>query len=387
MRGDNQMHSQTKSLSDFSDSRILYERKLPAFGYMIVLIISALLIGILMWSIITPKIYMVKGSGVVESENKNYIMSSYSGEISEIYIRNGDYVEKDDLLFTVKSTDLNLQQIQIEGKIEIYENQIEKLKKLQKSIEENTNYFNAENLDDSSYYNQYEAYKAQIAQSVVDVDAYKEYGYNDAQIEVEIKKNEGKISEIYHSTLRSIGESITNVTAELESIRTQEDAVTKGKSEYNITASTSGVVHMSADYKEGMVIQAGSSIGSIANDDAYVIKSYININDMPRVNTGDDVDIAVAGLMESIYGTISGKLVRIDSDITSQQSNSGNGQDNFENGGVYFRLDIEPDTGYLVSNSGRKYGLSNGTAVETRIKYDEVSYFEYFLESLGILVR
>ena len=381
------MNSQLKNLSDFSDSRILYEKKLPAFGYMIVLIVSVLLIGVLIWSLITPKIYIVKGSGVIESENKNYIMSSYSGEISEINIENGDYVRKDDLLFTVKSTDLILQQIQIEGKIEIYEKQIEKLKKLQKSIEENTNYFNAENLDDSPYYNQYESYKAQIAQSVVDVNAYKEYGYSDAQIEVEVKKNEGKISEIYHSTLRSIGESITNITAELESIKTQGDAIAKGKSEYNITAPTSGVVHMSADYKKGMVIQAGSAIGSIANDDAYVIRAYININDMPRVNTGDDVDIAVAGLMESVYGTIPGKLVRIDSDITSQQSNNGNGQGNFENGGVYFRLDVEPDADYLVSNSGRKYNLSNGTAVETRIKYDEVSYFEYFLESLGILVR
>lgn len=378
----------TKNLSDLKDSRMLYEKKLPAFGYIIVIIVSALLVGVFIWSLLTPKVYIVKGSGVIESENKNYIMSGYSGEISEMRIQNGDYVEKGDLLFSVKSTDLNLQQIQIDGKIEIYENQIEKLKNLQKSIESNKNYFNAQNPDDSPYYNQYEAYKAQVAQCVVDVDAYKQYGYNDAQIEAEIKKNEGKISEIYHSTLKSIGESITNVTAELESTRTQGKAITEGQSEYRITASTSGIVHMGIDYKEGMVIQAGSVIGSIANEnDTYIIKAYINVNDMPRVSMGDDVDIAVAGLMESVYGTIPGKLIRIDSDITSQQNNTGNGQSNAESGGTYFRLDIEPNAGYLVSNSGRKYNLSNGAAVETRIKYDEVSYLGYFLESLGILVR
>jgi len=375
------MTKQSKALSELKDSRLLYEKKLPAFGYMIVIIIALLIVSVFIWSLITPKVYIVKGSGVIESENKNYVMSGYSGEISDMKVRNGDYVQAGELLFAVKSTDLNLQQIQIDSKIEIYEKQIVQLQKLQKSIEDNVNYFDSANLDDSPYYNQFETYKAQIAQSTVDVSQYKAYGYTDAQIEVEVKKNEAKISEIYHSTLRSIGESIANTNAELEGARSQHKAIAEGQSEYKITASTSGIVHMDADYKEGMVIQAGSVIGSIANEnDSYVIKTYISVNDMPRVNTGDDVDIAVAGLMESVYGTISGRLVGIDSDITSQQNNS-------ENEGTYFRLDIEPDTGYLISKSGKKYNLSNGTAVETRIKYDEVSYFGYFLESLGILVR
>jgi multidrug resistance efflux pump len=376
------MSNQSKNLADLKDSRLLYEKDLPAFGYMIVLLVSVLLAAVFIWSLVTPKVYIVKGSGVIESVNKNYIMSSYSGEIYEMKVANGDYVEKDDLLFSVKSTDLNLQQIQIEGKIEIYEKQIAQLKKLQTSIEENINHFNASNIDDAPYYNQFEAYKSQVAQCVVDTAMYKAYGYTDAQIEVEIKKNEGKISEIYHTTLKSIGESITNAAAELESAKTQGKAIAEGQSEYNVNANTSGIVHMSADYKDGMVIQAGSAIGSIANEnDTYIIKAYINASDMPRVNSGDDVDIAVGGLMESVYGTLPGTLSRIDSDITTQQSENG------KQSGSCFKIDIEIDSRYLVSNSGRKFNLSNGTAVETRIKYDEVSYFGYFLEAIGILVR
>jgi multidrug resistance efflux pump len=379
--------NQPKSLAGLKDSRLLYEKKLPAFGYLIIALVSLLLVGVLIWSIFTPKVYIIKGSGVIESENKNYIMSGYSGEIREINIRNGDYVEKGDMLFSVKSTDLNLQQIQIEGKIEIYEKQIEQLQNLEKSIIEDNNLFDQSNPDDRQYYNQFETYKAQVAQNTIDVSQYKSYGYTDAQIEVEVKKNEAKISEIYHSTLKSVGEAITGATTELENTKTQGEAIAEGQSEYEITASTSGIVYLSTDYKQGMVIQAGSAIGSIANEnDAYTIKAYINVNDMPRVNKGDDVDVTVAGLLESVYGTIPGKLVRIDSDVTTQQSNNQNGSS--ESGGAsYFRLDIEPNASYLISKSGKKFNLSNGTAVETRIKYDEVSYFGYFLESIGILVR
>jgi len=374
------MAKETKSLSDLKDSRILYEKNPPYFGYLIVLIVSGLLVCILIWSFLTPKIYIVKGNGIIESVNKNYIMSSYSGEISKMRIQNGDYIEKGELLFLIKSTDLSIQQIQIEGNIEIYKKQIKQFKKLQKSIEENINYFNAQNPDDSLYYNQFEAYKSQVAQCVIDVDAYKQYGYTDVQIEVEVKKNEGKISEIYHSTLKSIGESITNASTELESAKTQGEAIAEGQSEYKIMANTSGIVHMSADYKDGMVIQAGDAIGSIANEnDTYIIKSYVNVNDVPLINTGDSVDIAVAGLVESVYGTIPGKLVRIDSDITSQQSNNGNGQSGSESEGSYFRLDIEPNVNYLVSKSGRKSNLSNGTVVEVRIKYDRINQYPVLL--------
>lgn len=381
------MPRQVRSLKDLSDSKILYDRQLPAFGYMIVVLVSALLIGILIWSLVTPKVYIVKGSGMIESTNKNYIMSAYSGAISQIKIKNGDYAEKGDLLFSIQSTDLNLQQIQIDGKIELYEKQISQFQKLQQSIQDNINYFDQNNADDLQYYNQFETYNAQIAQNAIDITTYQQYGYTDTQIQAEIKKNEGKISEIYHATLKSVEESISNAKAERDNLKIQGDAVSAGQSDYKITANTSGIIHMSTDYKEGMVIQAGTPVGSIADEnDSYIVKAYINVEDMPRVNIGDSVDIVVSGLLQSVYGTIPGTLIKIDSDITSSQGSTDQDQTK-SNGTSYFRLDIQADANYLVSKSGRKYNLSNGTAVETRIKYDEVTYFKYFLQLLGVLVR
>ena len=44
-------------------------------------------------------------------------------------------------------------------------------------------------------------------------------------------------------------------------------------------------------------------------------------------------------------------------------------------------------TPYLISNNGKKVNVSNGMSVGARIIYDELSYFDYLLESLGLLMR
>ena len=83
-----------KNMSELKDSRILYEKDLPPFGYILVSLIAILLIAVVIWSINTPKTYVIKSSGTVESTNKNYIMSAYTGEISQMNISEGSYVEK-----------------------------------------------------------------------------------------------------------------------------------------------------------------------------------------------------------------------------------------------------------------------------------------------------
>ena len=367
-----------KNMSELKDSRILYEKDLPPFGYILVSLIAILLIAVVIWSINTPKTYVIKSSGTVESTNKNYIMSAYTGEISQMNISEGSYVEKGDILFTVKSTDLDLQEEQITGQIDVYTANVEQLKKLEKSVMDGKNYFDLSNEEDRQYYNQYEAYMSQIGQNDLDTSTYRNYGYTDSQIEAELEKNNAKISEIYYSTLKTINESIQQYENEIDKLNVQKNAIGNGQSEYQITASSSGIVHMLSDYKEGMVVQAAGAVGSIASEnDEYIVTAYLGVNDRPRVNPGDEVNIEVAGLAQNVYGNIHGTLVSVESDITSSQDGKE----------TYFKSEIKVDEPYLISSKGNKVNISNGMAVEARIIYDELSYFDYFLESIGILTR
>lgn len=367
-----------KNMADLKNSRILYEKDLPPFGYVLVTITAILLFSLIIWSIRTPKTYVIKSQGRVESVNKNYIMSAYTGEISQMNISEGSFVDEGDVLFTVKSTDLDLQEEQIAGQIDVYAENISQLKKLEKSIMDGTNYFDITKDNDRQYYNQYEVYMSQIKQNDIDISIYKSYGYTDAQIEAELKKNNAKVSEIYYSTLKTITENIAQYVNEINKLNVQSEAIINGQLEYQILANTSGIVHLIGEYKKGMIVQAASIVGSIANEnDQYIVTAYLEINDRPRVSLGDDVNIEVAGLAQNIYGNLKGKLISVDNDVSSSQDGEQ----------TFFKSKIAVETPYLISNKGNKVNISNGMSVEARIIYDELSYFDYFLESLGLLTR
>ncbi|AEV67568.1 HlyD family secretion protein [Acetivibrio clariflavus] len=339
------MSNQVKTLNELKDSRILYDKNVPGFAYMIIIIVMALIITIIIWSILTPKIDIIKAPGMVQSINKNYVMVPYSGKIVDINIEEGTYVEKGNVLLTIKSTEFDLQAKQLDGKKELCMEKIRQLKKLAASIKDDINYFNEGDEKDNLYYYQFENYKSQIAQQKFDAEMYKSYGYTDAQIENEIEKNQNKITEIYYSTLKSIEDSIQQYENELRKIELQLEAVGSGQEEYQVEANATGKIHMLAEYKEGMVVQAGSAIANIASEqDEYKIQAYVDANSIARISIGDKVKIAVSGLAETVYGTITGQVVRKDNDITTDS----------EKGTSYFKVDIIPDNTYIISKKRLK---------------------------------
>ncbi|KAB1435915.1 HlyD family efflux transporter periplasmic adaptor subunit [Candidatus Galacturonibacter soehngenii] len=130
------------------------------------------------------------------------------------------------------------------------------------------------------------------------------------------------------------------------------------------------------------LVQATQALASISTEnDTYMIQANVSADDAARIKIGDKTDIAIAGLTQSVYGTISGKVTQMDSDLSTAE-NSESGETS-----AYFKIKIEPDYTYLVSKSGEKVNLSNGLTAEARIQYDKVTYFNYVLEGLGVLTR
>ena len=131
-------------------------------------------------------------------------------------------------------------------------------------------------------------------------------------------------------------------------------------------------------FTEGMVIQTGQKVASIAtNEDDFEIIATVSEADATKIHKGDKVDIAINGLTSSVYGTISGKIISKDTDVSISQTNTGTVS--------YFKLKIKPDYDYVISKAGDKVDLSNGMGVETRIKYDKVTYLDYVLDAIGLI--
>lgn len=372
---------QIKTLEQLTDARILFEKPFPPFGCFFLLIIALFISGVLAWSIRSPKAYMITAYGCVTSSDANYVMSSYTGEIGECNMREGQLVEEGDILFKIKSIDYDVQQEQLEENRVVYEEQIAQYQLLVQSIKDDINYFDAAKSEDTLYYSVYEAYKSQVAQNQLDTDTYKIYGYTDEQIEAELEKNQGKIAEIYYSAIQSAENAICEAEMQIDAIDAQVLAIESGKAEYIVRATASGKLHLMGDYKTGMVVQAASAVAMITPENAdTIIEAYVSTADMAKIHEGDCVQIAVDGLTEALYGNITGKVVQIDSNLSIQENRDGSTD-------RVFRIKIKPEENYLISKYGEKVDIVNGMTTQARIEYDKVTYFDYFLEKVGYKQR
>lgn len=375
------MRKRIQTLEQLKDSRLLFDKQIPAFGYMLIVIVALFLVVAVVWSMNTPKVYTIQAQGTVTNTDASYVMCTYTGEIENSYMEEGKLVKVGDTLFTIKSTDYNLQKVQLEDSRLAYEKQISQYQKLVKSIKDNVNYFDSSNPEDELYFSTFETYKAKVEQSALDTSMYEMYGYTEEQIEAELVKNQGKISEIYYSTLQSAESAIQEAELQIASIDAQLSAISSGQDAYVIKASTSGVLHMLADYKPGMVVQTTTTVATITPENGErVIEAYVSTTDMARMQEGDEVQIVVDGLSQSVYGTISGTVRQMDSNVTTQQ-----GQD--EATMQVFRVLIDMDTDYMISQNGDKVDVVNGMTVVARVQYDKVTYFNYVLEKLGFKVK
>ena len=370
------MTTTIRDINELQDRRIMMEKKLPPFGYALILLTAALILFLVVWSTKNYRTYVSQSSGSVQAANKTYIMSSYSGSITELNIAEGTYVNEGDLIAHIKSTDLDMQQDSIQSQLDIYKKQKSQYEKLVKSIQDDKNYFSETDIDDQPYYYQYETYKSQVEQKTFDASAYQAAGYTDAQIKTMMEQNQSEVESLYYSTLQSISANLTSVQANIDNIEAQLDALNTGANDYYIYAPTSGVIHMDTPYKVGMVLSAGTPLATVASENSDLeVVAYVTLSDRPLLHVGDPCKIAITGLSEYSYGTLTGTVTSIDSDVTASSS------------GSYYKMTITPDSTYVISNSGDKVDLSNGMSVTARVEYDKLTYFEYAMEALGVLFR
>ncbi|MCX0386940.1 HlyD family efflux transporter periplasmic adaptor subunit [Clostridium perfringens] len=148
------------NIENLSDSRQVMESKPNKLMFIFLYIIIALIVTFFIWSWFSEKEIVVKVNGVVRPDNEIQAISNIvQGEVESVKMKNGENVSKGDILFKIKSTELEDKKSQIDEQIEYIDSDNENLKKLNKSINDNTNYF--ENNDkEKEYYYKFQSYEA-----------------------------------------------------------------------------------------------------------------------------------------------------------------------------------------------------------------------------------
>lgn len=217
---------------------------------------------------------------------------------------------------------------------------------------------------------------AKSAEYNVDEEVLKKQEYTDDQIKQAKEQAKIKKDQIYYETILKFTDERKQLEIEKDKLETQKQSISDADDEYVLYSPSDGVLHISSEIKSGMVIQGGSQIGTISGSDKnqMVVEASIPSSDRPRIHNNDDVSLAVPGLNQEEYGTISGKVIAIDEDATIDS----------EKGNIYFKVKIKPDNYYLKDKKGEKVNLTLGMTTETRVKYEKITYMKYFLEQIGI---
>ncbi len=375
------MSNKVKNLDELKDSRLLFDKEPPAFGYFFILIVTIALAVVIIWSMKTPKKYIIQAQGTITNDSGSYVMCSNTGAITDCNMTEGQLVKEGDVLFTVKSSEYDLQKVQLEENKKSYEESIKQYQKLIKSIKDDHNYFDESDSEDGLYWSMYEAYKSQIGQSQLDVSTYQAYGYSDEQIQTQLDINQNKISDIYYSSIQSAEAKIEEIKAQISAIDAQLVAVSDGQEACKVTATTSGTLHLLGEFKDGVVVQTTTAVATITPENtAKIVEAYVSTSDMARMHVDDLAQIVVDGLAQNVYGTVTGKVESIDSDVTVQE-----GSDGSKNQAFKVKISLPQD--YLLSKKGDKVDIVNGMTAKANIQYDKVTYFNYVLEKLGVKTR
>ena len=363
------------NLHEITDSKLMYDRRPPRFMLYIIIIVVALIGAFLVWATKSVKTYVVKGQGVVTTENKAYVMAKVSGEITEVFVEEGKEVKEGDVLVTLNAVESNLQLEQVVSQMELLDKRIELLTRAENDASKNTNTFDKNKAEELEFYNRLNNSYLKRKEYEIDEEYLKKQGYTDEQISDFKKQSKNKLNQMYYETILGFTNEKYQLQLEKEKLETQKVALEKGTQEYKIIAPKSGIIHLNTTLNKGMVLQGGSLLGSITNNEEnLIVETMLPSVERPRIHINDEVAIAVGGLNQAEYGTIEGKVVSIDEDATIDN----------ENGNIYFKVKIQPKETYLADKKGEKINLIVGMVTETRVKYEKITYMKYFLEQIGI---
>lgn len=354
-------------LHELKSSNILYNKKDPKMGFMIIGITLIFLIGLIAAANFVKRTEVVRSSGILSTTNKTYIMSETGGRISKVHKKNGEFVNEGDLILELDNTQVQAQILSLDYKLNYLNNHINNLNLFIDSLE-SFNYesieLNENPFDDGEFYLQYNSFLKSL-------ESIEETKLNDVGDEVnkEIEEITKERKDLVNQYLPQYYSQKGQYEYEISGILGQKDAYELTLESYKIYASSSGYINYSNELNTSLVI-GNDPIGTIndaLNIENSVIEVFISTSSINHISVNQEVDISVIGLPQIEHGVIKGKVTSIGTDSIVLEE------------GVYYKVNVAPSNIRL-----NDIKLISGQATEIRIKYEELTYLKWIINKLGL---
>lgn len=182
---------------------------------------------------------------------------------------------------------------------------------------------------------------------------------------------------LIQTELQSVSAELSNMKATYKELETKLTELTNGLTKTVVKAPTDGVVNMQGELVVGNYLSAGKEVMTLipCKEDGYIVKSYINNQDIAKIQNDMSVKYEVAAYPSSEYGSMTGEVEFVSADLKA----------NSEDGSAYYVVETSIDSTNLYNKDGDKMDLKVGMQCETKIIVEQKSVLKTLLQKINLL--
>lgn len=345
----------------------------------IYIIILAIVIGSF---ICLPFIYVnitVQGTGLIRPETeKSEVKSLISSTIVKVMVKEGQSVEKDQILIYLKSDD-------IDSRLSFNSFKQLEFKKYIGDLQTLASGNVPVQFQSSIYSTGYSQYKKKITENknkqfkserelkrvseLYKEDMYTKKDYDDLQFQLNSLQDEYKIIE--SNQISSWQNDLSNYLLQLRELESQMEQYEKEKENYVIKSPVSGTLEQFTGIYAGANIQAGQSIAVISPSSNLIAEVFIAPKDIGYLSLNTKARIMVDAYNYNDWGMLNGNITQISNDY-------------FEIKDVpTFRVRCKMDQSYLQLKNGFRGDLKKGMSVRARFIVTRRSLYQLLYDRLN----
>ncbi|OYQ78175.1 secretion protein HlyD [Ignatzschineria sp. F8392] len=355
-----------------------------------------LLVALIVWAYFAEIVEVSTGSGkVVPTSREQVIQSLEGGIISDLYVREGDIVDKGQVLAQL---DLTKTEATVEESAAKYRAALASIARLEAEVDHSELDFPDE-LDAFPELIQaetrlYETRRKALEESVRGLEQSLALVKSELQLtqalaqqgaasNVDVLKLQRQVVDLESQITDKLSEYMVQAREELSKVQAEAESlesVVRGRedslSRLTLRSPVRGVVkNVMLTTRGGVVPPNGELMQIVPLDDQLLIEARISPRDIAYIHPGQDAKVKITAYDYSIFGGLDGKVTVISPDTI---------QDETKPDVFYYRVFILTETDSLIDKkSGNEYPIVPGMIATVDIKTGDKTVFDYLMKPFG----
>lgn len=182
---------------------------------------------------------------------------------------------------------------------------------------------------------------------------------------------------VIQTEIQTVSTQISTYSQKKQELEAGVLEVENGKLNTVVKSPISGVVNLTGELVEGNYLSSGTTVMTIIpqSEDGFLVKSYIDNQDIAKIQPEMEVKYEVAAYPSSEYGSMKGNVEFVSADLKA----------NSNDGSAYYVVETSIDHTNLYNKTGEKLDLKVGMYCETKIIVEQKSVLRFLLEKINLV--